>query len=60
MINMVLRLLSISIVIGIGIPILGCENFNKPSKKDYFMGVNMELPSDVIMKREFHLMHFTF
>jgi len=51
---MVLRLLSISVVIGIGIPTLGCENFNKPSPKDYFMGVNMELPSDAIMKRDEH------
>jgi hypothetical protein len=50
MINIFLRLLSIAIVIGIGIPTLGCENFNKPSQKDYFMGVNMELPSDSTLK----------
>ena len=54
MINIFLRLLSVSIVIGIGIPTFGCENFNKPSPKDYFMGVNMELPSDAIMKRDEH------
>lgn len=54
MINIVLRLLSIFIVIGIGIPTLGCENYNKPSQKDYFIGVNMELPSDTIMKRDDH------
>jgi Zn-dependent metalloprotease len=47
-----MHFLSIFIVVGIGIPPLGCENPNKPSLRDHFIGVDMELPIDAIIKRD--------
>ena len=46
-----LRLLSISIITGLVIPAVGCENGNKKSPKSNFIGVDMQLPSDAVIKR---------
>jgi len=48
----VLHFLCILIITGIGIPTIACNGAKKQSTHDFFMGVDMKLPSNTVIKRD--------
>ena len=48
----ILLLLCILIFVGIGISTIACDGVKKQSNHDHFKGMDMELPSDTIIRRD--------
>ncbi len=48
----VLNILCILSIVGFGFPATACDGVNRQSNHDHFEGMDMELPSDTIIKRD--------